>query len=132
MRHAATAENRSKWLTFVEKVERPRHRADLGKIALVFGELAGALGEWRETVKEIDMKDSQVVLEWVADAREKERVTTRREDVLRLAEKRFKSELTAEDRQMISTQESAAVLGAWLDAVVEQPTSADFRAVLRR
>jgi len=83
-------------------------------------------------VKEIDMKDSQVVLEWVADARDKERVTTRREDVLRLAQKRFKGELTDEDKQMISTQESAAVLGTWLDAVLEQPTYAEFRAVLRR
>ena len=49
----------------------------------------------------------------------------------RQAQKRFKGELTEEDKQMISTQESALVLSAWLDAVVESATCADFRAALR-
>ena len=78
------------------------------------------------------MQDSQVVLGWTADARQEERIATLRATLLRQAQKRFKDELTEEDKQMIATQESADVLRDWLDAVVEQPTYADFRAVLRR
>ncbi len=77
------------------------------------------------------MQESQFLLEWTADAREKERVATSRETLLRLAQKRFRGELTEEDKQMISTQESALVLSGWLDAVVESETCADFRAALR-
>ena len=115
----------------MQRETNKRHRADLGRIALVFAELAGAPREWREALKEIDMQESQFMIEWTADAREKERVATSRETLLREAQKRFKGELTEEDKQMISTQESALVFSGWLDAVVESETYADFRAALR-
>jgi hypothetical protein len=132
MRGAASAENLAKWVELAQRVASKRARGNLGSIAVVFSELAGTLGEWQAALKEMEMKESQVVMEWMADARREERVATRRLDVLRAARLRFKGELTEEDEQMISTQESADVLGAWLDAAVAQPTYADFRAVLRR
>jgi len=132
MAGAALPLNIAAWLRLVARVPSKRHRADLFRIALVFAELAGTLPKWREALKEADMKDSPLVLEWTADARLQERVETLPETLLRLAGMRFKGELTDEDRQMMSTQDSAAVLREWLDAVIQAKDYTDFRAVLRR
>lgn len=132
MRGGSLAQNVTKWLSLVTQVTSQRHRADLGQIALIFAELAGTLREWREALEGFDMEDSQVVLEWTAKAREEAEVVALQRTLLRLAQKRFKGELKDEEKEMISSQESKDVLAAWLDAVVEQATYADFRAVLRR
>jgi hypothetical protein len=132
MRNGARAENIAAWLALVRRVPSKRHQADLARIALVFAELAGTLHEWREALKEVDMQESRVVLEWTADARRQERVEALRATLVRQAELRFKGELTDEDRQMLSTQDSVGVLDEWLDAVVKANDYAAFRTVLRR
>jgi hypothetical protein len=132
MRNAATPENIASWLALLLRLPGKRLQGDLARIAITFAELAGTLPQWQEALKEVDMEESQVILEWTADARRQGQVEALRATLLRLAQIRFKAELTDEDRQMISTQGSVGVLDEWLNAVVKADDYAGFRAVLRR
>lgn len=132
MRGGAMPENRAKWLELVRRVPSRRHQGDLGVVTRGFAELTETLREWDQTLKEVEMGESQVFREMTAEARLDERVRTRRDDVLRLARMKFKRKLKDEDVQMISTQDSPEVLSAWLDALVMTDNYADFRKVLRQ
>jgi hypothetical protein len=132
MRNGSLAGNIADWLALVGRVPSNRYQGDIFRIAPVFAELAGTVREWRQALKEVDMLESQVIKEWTKEAREEERVLVLRATLLRLAEKRFKGELTDEDRQMMSTQDSPLVLSEWFNAAVDSDDYATFLAVLRR
>src|SRR6266516_2214277 len=87
-----------------------RHRGDLGQIALAFAELAGAVGVWKDALKEVDMTESQVVNEWTADALLKGKVLATRTDLLDVVEGRFPGALPEEYRRLLETQDSLPLL----------------------
>lgn len=132
MRGGATAENRAKWLELVRRVPSRRHQGDLGVITRSFAELTQSLREWEETLKEVNVAESQVFREMTAEADARAVVRTSREHLLRLARMKFKKKLKEEDVQMITTQDSPEVLSAWLDALFMNDNYTDFRKILRQ
>jgi hypothetical protein len=122
----------ARWLEQASRVDNVRVRADLVRIVLVFAELAGRLIAWSDALKEWNMIESQLVLEWTAEARRETEVTTRRKDLFLILKERFPDPLPQEVASLINQQESAELLWDWLRVAVRAPFLEEFLAVLRR
>jgi hypothetical protein len=92
--------------------------------AMVF---AGWLAAWQHALEGWNVKVSQQILEWQAEAR----VETRQADLLRLLEKRWKAPVPKEVAEAIQGAQDTEVLLRWFDAAVEAGTFDAFRAAAR-
>jgi hypothetical protein len=113
-------------------VPDPRARGDLLRIALVFAELAGCLPAWQNGLEGWEMTESMLVNSWTEEARREARILARREDLLRLAQRRFPGAIPAEVVDLIRRQDSEELIGAWFDAAIDAATAEEFLAVVRR
>lgn len=109
-----------------------RARGNLAGVALVLAELAGCRGEWERGLEGFEMTESQVVNEWVSRGEAKGRLEERRQNLLRLLEKRFPGAVPAEVAGLIAAQDSLEVLAEWFDAAAGAYTLQQFLDVLRR
>jgi hypothetical protein len=132
MRAADDSAVLARWLEQASRLDNVRVRADLVRIVLVFAELAGRLVAWSDALKEWKMIESQLVLEWTADARRKAELTTRREDLLLTLKERFPDRIPEEIVDLINRQESMALLQDWLRAGLHASSLDELLAVLRR
>jgi hypothetical protein len=92
--------------------------------ALVFAELPGVWAEWQKALEGWNVRESQQVLEWQAEAE----VRTRREVLLRLLEKRCKAPVPSDLAEAIQATQDMNLLLRWFDAAAEANTFDDFRA----
>jgi hypothetical protein len=107
-----------------------RLRANYAGLALVFAELADCRNDWKRALEGWNVRQSQQVLEWQAEARAEARVETARAKLLRLLQLRFGSELTPDFIAQMEAQTDLAVLDRWFDQAYAAPTLNDFRAAL--
>jgi hypothetical protein len=103
-----------------------RHRSDYGGLALVFAEAAGREQPWKEALKEWNMVESQVVLEWINQGKASSRV----EDLLRLLQKRFPPGAPADVTAAIKASKDPEQLSRWFDAALDAATLDDFRKAM--
>jgi hypothetical protein len=122
----------ARWLQHASRIESARVRADLARIALVFAETAGRLIAWSDAMKEWTMIESQLVLEWTADARREAELATLREVLFNLLKRKFPEPLPEEFAGLINGQKSGELLREWFWAGFEAASLAEFLAVLRR
>ena len=78
------------------------------------------------------MTESAVVQSWIEKATREKELQTRREDLIRVLERRFPGSVPPEVVETINAQPSVPMLRQWLDEAVTASTIDDFRAVLRR
>src|SRR5262249_56469144 len=123
---------RARWTERALAVEDRRRRGDLGRIALVFAELAGRYAAWKDCLEDFDMTESQVVNSWVQEARDQARLEEAREILLRILRKRFPGGLTPDVLETINAQPSLEMLHDWLDTALAAFSPEAFLAVLRR
>jgi len=127
MRGAAGAANVTTWLRLMQQVASKRRRGDLGRIALVFADLAGTVPVWQDALKEVDMTESKVVNEWIAEAVLKAEVGATRRALLEVVEGRFPGALSGDYKTLLETQDSLPLLQEWLRAAATALTFHDFQ-----
>jgi hypothetical protein len=84
-------------------------------------------GEWKQALEGWNVRVSQQVLEWQAEAE----VKTRRADLLRLLEKRCKAPVPNDLAEAIQATPDMALLLHWFDAAAEVTTFDEFRAAMQ-
>src|SRR5262249_10807923 len=100
-----------------------RLRADYAGLALVFAELTTGRQQWKQALEGWDVRQSQQVLEWQAEAR----VETKRDDVLRLLRLRFQEEVPTDLAASVETSTDLNELTRWFDAAAVSPSLDAFR-----
>lgn len=122
----------ARWNDRVSALPDGRRRGDLGRIALVFAELAGRYVAWEQGLRGLNMTESQVVNRWIKEAQDEARLQQARADLLRFLEYRFPGRVSAEVASTINTQPSFSLLRDWFDSAYTVSTFDDFLAVLRQ
>jgi hypothetical protein len=117
-----------RWKELASALPDRQKRGDLGRIALVFAELAGCYLAWEQGLKEWDMTESKVVNAWMEQAS----LQTRRELLLRVLRNRLPEAVTSEVIAAINAQPSSSMLDDWLDAASTAGSAEAFLAVLRK
>jgi hypothetical protein len=99
-------------------------RLDYAVDALVFADLPGVRMHWKQALEGWNVRESQQVLEWQAEAEAK----TRRVDLLRLLEKRCKAPVPSDLAEAIQATQDMNLLLRWFDTAAEANTFDEFRA----
>ena len=121
------------WMEAVSRLAPgQRDRGDLGKVALVFAELAGCRPAWQEALENWDMKESQLVLEWTAEAKLAGKVEARQESLLQVLDSRFPGAVPSEVRELIAKQNSLQMLDDWFQTALQTLSIDSFRAHVMR
>jgi len=110
------------WLGLASAEPDAKLRSDYGGLALVFAEAAGNGPIWRQALKGWNMKQSQQVLEWIAEGK----VEGKAELLLRQVRLRFGA-VPPELEAAIRTATDPDQLDRWGDAAVTAPTLDAFR-----
>ncbi len=130
---AAPRCTRPNWWTYCWTTLEPNQqlRLEYAADALIFAELTGTWGIWKQALEEWNVKVSQQVLEWQAEARAEAlaeaEVKTRQADLLRLLEKRCKAPVPSDLAVTIQATQDSSLLVRWFDAAVEASTFDEFR-----
>ena len=103
-----------------------RRRAEYGGLALVFAEAADRKPLWKEALKEWNVKLSQTVLEWQAEA-----VAEKQAEFILLAlNTRFPEGVPADVADGVRAVRDLEKLTRWFKAAMTAPSIEDFRRVL--
>ena len=113
-------------------VENRVGRGNLVGIALIFAELVGRVPEWRRCLEGFEMTESPIVNEWMAKARDEERVVQQRKHLLRLLDGRFPGGVPVEVRGFLERIDDPDLLSTWFDAAVRAYTFEQFVKVLKQ
>jgi hypothetical protein len=114
------------WLRLASLEPDNRLRATYGGLALVFAELTEGRPAWQKALEGWNVRESQQVLEWQAEAK----VEEARAKVLRALQLRFGADVPAELSALVEAQANLDVLNRWFDQAVTAATLADFRAAV--
>jgi hypothetical protein len=125
MRGGGLPANIEEWKRVADLEPDPRVRLDYAVDPLLFAELPGmdVWGEWKKALEGWNVRVSQQVLEWKAEAR--------REDLLRLLEKRCKAPIPSDLTEVIQATVDMSLLLRWFDAAAEVNTFDEFRAAMQ-
>lgn len=99
--------------------------------ALVFAELPGVWPAWKQALEGWNVRVSQQVLEWQAEARVEAELRLQRANILRLVEKRFQTTLPRDLVEALQGTEDLNTLSRWLDASAVSDNLDDFRAAVQ-
>lgn len=121
----------ARWKDLASAVEDRRRRGDLGKIALVFAELAGRFVAWEKALEGFDMTESKVVNSWIEDAVRERDLDNARRFLLRLLNKRFPCQVPPDVVEAINAQPSLPMLEDWFDSASQIGSMAEFIRLLR-
>lgn len=132
MRGGGEPGNIGRWKELAGTLPDARRRSDLGRIALVFAELAGCYLAWEKALEDFAMTESQVVNRWIEKARADEKLETTWGLLLRVLRKRFPEATLTDVVQTVHSQPSLILLEDWFDAANTVASFGDFLAILRR
>jgi hypothetical protein len=131
-----------RWKQVASQESDNSRRAAYGAIALIFADLTGRVDQWRSGLEGWNMRDSTVVAEWKAEGRAEGKAEgraegraegiakTRRGDLLRLLELKFRATVPADLMSAVETQTDLDVLARWFDAAVLADSLDAFRAAI--
>lgn len=128
-----------KWKRLAQAEPDDRRRSDYAGLALVFADLTDCRAVWKEALEGWNMKVSQQVLEWQAEARQeglqeglqKGEIVKAHADLMRILELRFGSPMPTDLASEIASQRDLDVLSRWLEATITSPDLNAFRAAMR-
>ncbi len=109
-----------------ETESNDRRREQYASLARVFADLAGRGTTWRNQLEDWNMKRSESVMEWQAEAEAKARA----EDVLKVLHLRFGAEMPLEIVQSIRNNHDLGKLDRWLEAAVKARSLNKFRQAM--
>jgi hypothetical protein len=121
-----------RWKQLAEAEPNATRRADFGGLALVFAELTAHRRRWREALEGWNMRRSEQVMEWQAEAAARTEIRVRQADILRILEVRFRRRPSQKLAEAVQAQTDAAVLQEWLDLAVTADSLQAFRTAIRR
>jgi hypothetical protein len=143
MRGSGQPDMINQWKQLAEQEASSQARATYAGLALVFAELTRSLAEWRRELKEWNMRESEVVAGWQAEARAegetegeargeakgeaKGEVKASRAKLVRVLQHRFPSNLPADLTATIAAQTDPRILDRWFEAALDAATLEDFR-----
>ncbi|HYT92004.1 MAG TPA: hypothetical protein VEL76_25035 [Gemmataceae bacterium] len=120
MRGGGTSAVIEEWKRLADLEPDQRVRLEYAVDALIFAELPGVWTEWKKALEGWNVRESQQVLEWQAEAR--------RADLLRVLEKRCKAPTPSDLVEMIQATQDMNLLLRWVDVAAEANTFDEFRA----
>jgi hypothetical protein len=106
-------------------------RLDYALDALLFAELSGVRGLWKQALEGWNVRVSQQVLEWQNEARTEAELKTRRADLLLALETRGKGPVPSDLAETIQTTEDMHLLSRWFRAALEVNSFDEFRAAVQ-
>jgi hypothetical protein len=124
MRGSGEAAILEEWKRLADLEPEPRIRLEYAADALIFAELPGVSREWRNALEGWNVRVSQQVLEWQAEAK----VENQRANVLRALEKRCKAPVPSDVAEAIQATQDMALLLRWFDAALDSNSLDEFRA----
>jgi hypothetical protein len=119
-----------RWKELALQEPDERRRAEYAGLALVFAEAADRRTVWKEALKEWNVKVSQQVLEWQAEARAQGAADKQAESILRLLNLRFPGGVPADLAEGVRAVRDLGKLDRWFDAAATVPSVEEFRRVL--
>jgi hypothetical protein len=124
MRGGGEATVQAEWVRLALAETDATRRADYGGLAVVFANLAGSGGVWRQTVEGLNVERSVFIQEW--EARGELRAT--RATLLRILKVRLRQEVPADLVQAVQAQGDRATLDRWLDLALTVASFEEARA----
>jgi hypothetical protein len=109
-----------------------RRRSVYAALALVFAELAGRRAEWKQALEGWNMRQSMVITEWQDEARAAERLETRRADLFRFLQARFKIKVPVDLAAAVQEVVDSDELNRFIDIVATTDSLDAFRAAIQR
>lgn len=139
MRGAGELSIIEQWKQLGEMESDDRRRSDYAGLALVFAELTGLRPIWKQALEGWNVRQSQQVLEWQAEARIEGRkegraegqLETKRADLLCLIQLKFHEALPSDLVDQIDATTNLEVLTRWFDQAVQANSLDAFRAVVQ-
>jgi hypothetical protein len=111
------------WKRLADLEPDPRIRLEYAVDALIFAELSGVWSEWKTALEGWNVRESQQVLEWIAEGE----VKAQRANVLRLLEKRCKAPVPSDLAATIQATQDMSLLTRCFDAAAEASSFEEFR-----
>jgi hypothetical protein len=122
------------WLRLASLEPDNRLRATYGGLALVLAELTDCRPVWQKALEGWNVRESQQVLEWQAEARKEGlvegKVEEARAKILRVLQVRFGADVPADLSALVEAQANLDVLNRWFDQALTAATLDDFRAAV--
>jgi hypothetical protein len=131
MRGCGEASIIEEWKRLADREPNQELRLKYAAIALVFAELPGVWDEWRRALEGWNVRVSQQVLEWQAEARAEAELKRLRTDVLRALERRCKAPVPADIAQAVQATTDLNTLSRWFDAAIDAASYDDYRAAIK-
>ena len=123
------------WKRLADLEPDQRLRLEYAADALIFAELPGVWQPWKQALEGWNVKVSQQVLEWQAEARAEARVEaelkTQRANLLRVLEKRCKAPVPSDLAEAIQATADMNVLTRWFDAAVDANSFDVYRLAIK-
>jgi hypothetical protein len=114
------------WKRLADLEPDPRIRLEYAGDALVFAELPGVWNDWKGALEGWNVRVSQQVLEWQAEAR----VEAHRTSLLRVLEGLHGAKVPADVVSHLQASNDPEQLLRWLDAAVKTKSYDEFRAAI--
>ncbi len=134
MQGGGGADNIARWRELALAEPDSRHRSDYGAFASVFAELMPWKAAWREALKGWNMRESQQVLEWQAEARAEGLAEGlaegQRKFLLRTLERQFHAPVPDDLKAVVETLTDPDELARWHDMAFTAPTLDAYRAAV--
>jgi hypothetical protein len=115
-----------RWLELAQAEPNSQRRGEYGGLARVFAEATPHFSSWNQTLKGWNMRDSQVVQEWIAEGE----IIGEIKALLRLLEKKFPPGAPAELKETINKSTNLDQLKRWFDAAIDAGSLDEFRRVV--
>jgi hypothetical protein len=116
------------WKRLAQAESDRRLRSEYAGLALVFAELPGEWSKWKRALEGWNVRTSQQVLEWQAEAK----LEQRRADLTHLLELRCKKPLPADLATAIASMTSMDELARWFEAAATISSYRAFRDVVQK
>lgn len=126
MRNSGTPAIIEEWKRLADREPDQRVRLAYAADALIFAELPGVWGEWKQALEGWNVLQSQQVLEWQAEAV----VKARRADLLRVLEALYGFKAPTDVASAVQASADPEQLARWLDAAVKAKSYDEFRAAI--
>jgi hypothetical protein len=135
MNGSGEAMNIEAWKRLADLEVNIHLRLEYAADALIFAELAGVWSAWKQALEGWNVKVSQQVLEWQAEARAEGRaeaeLTNQRKNLLRVLETHCNGSVPADVADAIHATADMSILVRWFDAALQANSFDEFRAAVQ-
>jgi hypothetical protein len=107
-------------------------REKFAALALVFAELTRELVNWQQALEGWQMRESQIILGWMAEGELKGILRSKRADLLEVLRVRFQDPVPESLRLAVEGTNDPDILDCWFKAALRVKTLAGFRAAMRK